>query len=254
MRARLRSERGMTLPELLVTMLIALILSMATFALIDVTIRRSGEIDARVDTVGRGRVAMDLVTRQLRSQICLGSAPSRSITEATPTSVTFYIDMGDPSTKASAVTATATATPSIAERHSLSLENNVLVERRWVGTPSTSSATGYTFPAAPTSTRELLKPAELVTPKDTTLTPALFRYLAYDTTQAKPTPTKLLTSATGSLSDVQLRQVAKIQINFRALPSKARPDHRASTEFVTDVALRTVDPNADTTELNSPCL
>jgi prepilin-type N-terminal cleavage/methylation domain-containing protein len=254
MRARLRSERGMTLPELLVTMTIALILSMATFALIDVTIRRSGEIEARVDAVGRGRVAMDLITRQLRSQICLGAAPARSVTEATPTSVTFYIDLGDPSTKAGAVTATATATPVIAERHSVSLENNVLVERRWVGTPSASDAPGYTFPAQPTSTRELLKPVEMVTPKDPALPPALFRYFAYDTTLAKPTPTKLLTPATGSLNDVQLRQVAKIQVDFRALPSKARPDHRASTEFVTDVALRTVDPNADMTELNAPCL
>ena len=94
----------MTLPEVLVTMVIALVLSLATFALVDVTIRRTGEISSRVDGVQRGRVAMDLMTRQLRSQVCLGaSAPaSRSIVAGSATSVTFYAELGDPSTPGSA--------------------------------------------------------------------------------------------------------------------------------------------------------
>ena len=48
---RLSSERGMTLPEVLVTIVIALVLSLAAFSLVDVTIRRTGEISARVDAV-----------------------------------------------------------------------------------------------------------------------------------------------------------------------------------------------------------
>jgi prepilin-type N-terminal cleavage/methylation domain-containing protein len=87
MRRRLNSERGMTLPEVMVTMVISMILSLATFALVDVTMRQTGEISDRVDGVQRGRVAMDLMTRQLRSQVCLGaSAPAaRSVVAGTPT-------------------------------------------------------------------------------------------------------------------------------------------------------------------------
>ena len=115
MRERLSSERGMTLPEVLVTMVIALVLSLATFALVDVTIRRTGEISQRVDGVQRGRVAMDLMTRQLRSQVCLGpNAPSsRSIVAGTATSVTFYVEMGDPSTAGSAASPSATPAPRV---------------------------------------------------------------------------------------------------------------------------------------------
>ena len=35
---------------------------------------RSGEVAARVDAVQRGRSAMDEMTRQLRSQVCLQNA------------------------------------------------------------------------------------------------------------------------------------------------------------------------------------
>jgi prepilin-type N-terminal cleavage/methylation domain-containing protein len=254
MRSRLSSERGVTLPEVLVSVTITLILSLATFALIDVTIRRTGEISARVDSVQRGRVAIDLITRQMRSQICLGTAPARSVTAGTATSITFYADMGDPSTTGDAVSPTATPTPRIVERRSLSLENGAIIERRWVGVPSTADVTGYTFPADPTSTRELIKPVETVAPTDPTLTPALFRYYAYDTTTAAPEPDMLLVPGTTGLTDAQLRAVARVQINFRAMPWRARPDRRASAVFFNDVAMRTVDPNADLIELNNPCL
>ena len=151
MRNRLNSERGMTLPEVLVTMTIALVLSLATFALVDMTIRRTGEITARVDGVQRGRVAMDLMTRQLRSQVCLGprrrrrprsSRPPRPRSPSTSS-------MGDPSTKAARL-GEATATPLVAEKRADARDHESYaparsIERRWVGTPSTV-ALGYSFP------------------------------------------------------------------------------------------------------------
>ena len=65
--------------------------------------RRSGEVAARVDAVQRGRTAMDTMTRQLRSQVCLQNAgiatmvKPRSIESATADSVMFYADMRDTS-------------------------------------------------------------------------------------------------------------------------------------------------------------
>ena len=53
---RLRDERGMTLPEVLVSVTIAMIISLATFALIETVMRRAGDISARVDSTQRGRV------------------------------------------------------------------------------------------------------------------------------------------------------------------------------------------------------
>jgi prepilin-type N-terminal cleavage/methylation domain-containing protein len=238
---RLRSERGMTLPEVLVTITIALVISIATFTLVDVTMRRSGEITARVDGVQRGRVAMDTVTRQLRSQICLGSAPARAVTAGTATSMTFYAYMGDPSTKASQVSATATPTPIIAERRSLTLEGTRLIERRWIGTPAPAVAVGFTFTTLPSMTRDLLAPVELVTPTIAGETPALFRYYALDPATSEPNR-QLFPSATG-LTDQQLREIVRIQVRYRALPSVKRGDGRAASEFINDVSSRSVDPN-----------
>jgi prepilin-type N-terminal cleavage/methylation domain-containing protein len=256
MRPRLADERGMTLPEVMVTMVIALIMSLATFALVDVTIRQTSEISDRVDGVQRGRVVMDLVTRQLRSQVCLGaSAPaSRSVVAGTPTSVTFYSDTGDSSNKNTSAGPSATPTPRKIERRSLTLETTgkyapgAIVERRWIGTPS-SAPLGYVFDEANPKIRELAKPVALTkTPNNPTLPPALFRYYAWNTSGASPTPNLLLSTP---LSDADVKRVAKIEITFRAKPRK---DDKASTVFYTDVALRTVDPNAEQGELNVPCL
>lgn len=260
MRDRLNSERGMTLPEVMVTMTIALVLSLATFALVDVTIRRTGEITARVDGVQRGRVAMDLISRQLRSQVCLGpSAPAAtSVVAGTATSVTFYVEMGDPSNSGSTASPSATATPRSVEKRSLTLETTgsyapgTIVERRWVGTPSTAPV-GYSFPNDPTSTRELMRPVALTpTPNKPGLPPALFRFYAWDGNLAEPTLNVLLPvpPPTG-LSDADAKRVAQVEITFRAKP---RADGRASTVFYNTVALRTVDPNGTPGELNVPCL
>jgi hypothetical protein len=50
-----------------------MIVSLATFALIETTMKKSGDAAARVEAAQRGRVAMDIITRQLRSQVCITS-------------------------------------------------------------------------------------------------------------------------------------------------------------------------------------
>jgi prepilin-type N-terminal cleavage/methylation domain-containing protein len=93
--SRLRSQDGFTLPELLVTMAIAMIVSLATFSLIEIVMKRSGDVGARVETTATGRTAMDQITRQLRSQVCAKRATmgtARSIDVAGPASLTVFAD------------------------------------------------------------------------------------------------------------------------------------------------------------------
>jgi prepilin-type N-terminal cleavage/methylation domain-containing protein len=263
MMARARNEAGMTLPELLTTLTIALIVSLATFSLIEVTMRQSGEVAARVDAVQRGRGAMDAITRQLRSQVCLANAAwpagtdPRSIEAATTTSVTFYADLRDTSVVGSATPAPGAPQPIVGpERRELALENGTIVERRWAVTALTTET--FTYAAAPTGQRNLLENVDLV-PLDGApagSAPVLFRYFAYDTHAAIPQPTiELLPNAgTNALAPADLDRVAKIEIRYRAQPEQQRAGNRASTVFENEVAARTVDPNADPTELAQPCL
>jgi hypothetical protein len=87
--SRLRGEAGLTVIELLVAATVGVGVLFAVLGLLDTSTRLSASTVDRVETASRARLAMDLVTRQVRSQLCLGT-DLPALTAATPTSMTFY--------------------------------------------------------------------------------------------------------------------------------------------------------------------
>ena len=73
-----KNQAGFALTELVVAMTVGLIVLMAAFLLLDRAHSASNEISDRQDAVQRGRQAMENLTRQIRSQVCLGTPSSRS--------------------------------------------------------------------------------------------------------------------------------------------------------------------------------
>jgi len=259
----------MTLTEVLVTLSIGMVVSLAAFGLVSTTMTQSGEAAARIDAVQRGRSAMDIVTRQMRSQACVksnvGFAPDglpRAIETGTPDSIVFYADMRDVSNKAVAPPAPPAGFIDGPERRSLTWEkqnaadpktNWKLVERRW--RPRELVASAYKYMDPPT-VREVLTDVDREKDKFGNDIP-FFQYFAYDFALAVPQPTKRLPeppNTANPLSVPDAQQVAKIRITYRAQPKQERSDNRASTVFGTEVFVRTVDPNADQSELKTPCL
>src|SRR5262245_26341607 len=92
LRRRASDESGFTLIELLAGMMVGLIVLMAAFMLVDHATEASQAIANRQDAVQRGRIAMERVTRQLRSQVCLGEE-TEPITAGNANSVTFFADL-----------------------------------------------------------------------------------------------------------------------------------------------------------------
>jgi prepilin-type N-terminal cleavage/methylation domain-containing protein len=89
--SHVRSQAGFSLIELLVAMIIGMATILAAFTLIDTTTTHSARVTARTDASQRGRIALDAMTRQLRSQVCVnGVAP---ILAATPNQITFTTDL-----------------------------------------------------------------------------------------------------------------------------------------------------------------
>jgi hypothetical protein len=260
MLARLRNQDGMTLTEVLVTLSIGMVVTLAAFGLVETTMRQSGEASARIDAVQRGRSGMDVVTRQLRSQACVTSnvAPGtlpRSIEAGTPDSVTFYADLRDTSNTAGGPPAPPAGFILGPERRQLTFEqmdpadpdtNWKLIERRWL--PRAPAAATYTYQDPPI-VREVLTDVEPADGK------SFFQYYAYDFDAATPQPEERIPENTADpLAIADAQRVARIKITYRAQPTQERADGRASTVFSTDVFVRTLDPNADTAELNTPCL
>jgi prepilin-type N-terminal cleavage/methylation domain-containing protein len=242
---RLSNQDGMTLPELLVAMVIGMIVSLAAFSLIETTMRRTGDTTSRVDTTQRGRAAMDFITRELRSQVCVQAttpamADDRSIYAATPTSVTFFSDLSDESSRPG-------NTIKAPELRSISLENGKLIERRWAGVATgttaqpTYSYAGY--PLTPTGTRVLIDDAS-TTEETATGAPLVFRYFLYDTAL---TPPKLVELGTGSgVTPAQATLIAQIDVAFRANRARGKATDRGASVFENSVFARIADPNNTT--------
>ena len=91
---RLRSQAGVTLVELIAAMAIGVITLLAVFAVLDTSVKQSNAVAGRVNATQRARLAMDTITRQLRSQICI-SATAPAIIAGTEKSVKFHVDLTD---------------------------------------------------------------------------------------------------------------------------------------------------------------
>jgi prepilin-type N-terminal cleavage/methylation domain-containing protein len=217
----LRREHGFTLPEMLIAMVIALIVSLATFSLIEVAMKRSGDIALRVEASQKGRLAMDTMTREMRSQVCL-SKNDPPMYAATPDSATFYAEFTDQSL--------STRPP---ERRTITFNPvaGTLVESTFV---SASTAAPYVYPATPTRTKTLVTN---VTRYGTT---PIFQYFAFGA--ATPPRPDLTLPATSGMATADLARVALIKINFR-VRAKAGTDS-GSIVLVDDVYVRAADPDA----------
>jgi prepilin-type N-terminal cleavage/methylation domain-containing protein len=211
---RLRSDqRGMSLPELMVTMSIGMIILLAAFTLLDRSNTLRREITDRTDSSQRGRMLMDELVTQLRSQVCMDPV-TVPIVSATGTSVSFYADFGEGD--------------GFPERRTLTYDPTTatISEQRYV-----RGATGY--PTSPTQTRQLATDVALIG------TTPLFRYYGYQ--GAPATPTQLLTTP---LSATDRAKASKIDISFKMRPTGAAAASKQGTTLNDQVIARVIDPNS----------
>ena len=235
MSERLRREDGFTLPELLIALSIALIVSFAAFSLIEFSIKRAGEVDQRVDATQRGRAIMDTITRELRSQVCLDHNTAAMATRGgditNDSTATFYADFTDG----------ADQSKPPADLHKLSYDS---VTRRITDTTYKTSWNKATnpwtavAPAAPTSTRVI---ASDVVQNGST---PIFTYWAYNTDTVPSPNVRLWPAGAGGLPLADLARVARVDITFRALPTRGDPNQTRMTVVLQDqVYVRAADPN-----------
>jgi len=213
-------DSGFTLVELLIGGSIGLLVLFGGISLLDSTLRISRKTQARVDTAQRSRTAMEVLTRDLRSQVCL-SATAPSLTTATSTNVIYYANLG--------------VVDSNPERHEIALVNGDIIMRRWVGTGTPPT---MTWPGTATSTRTLLE--NVATYGGT----PFLRYYSWQS--GNPVlPTTLIPAP---LSAANLPLPVKISLTFRTLPGRDfNNDSLGSTDLQNSVFVRAADP-IDTTK------
>jgi prepilin-type N-terminal cleavage/methylation domain-containing protein len=218
LRARLACEAGFTLIELLTAMVIGLVVVFAAFTLMGRSFVAANDVADRADAAQRGRIAMDGVTRQLRSQVCFsGQLP---LLAGSANSIDFVTDLGD-----------GTTSP---ERHVLTFTN---------GTKGyTLTETDYPMTSANGAT-----PVTWGTPRTKTLltgiapngnTPFL-QYLGYDATTNPPSVTTL----NSPLVSDDFDNVTQIAVSFTVNPAHAQTLASRGSALSEQVAVPQADPN-----------
>jgi prepilin-type N-terminal cleavage/methylation domain-containing protein len=225
-RPDLRGEEGFTLPELLVAIAIGTIILLATMTMLDTTVSIGTKVNKRVDATQRGRAAMTIIVRDLRSQVCLpGDPPIGSIRAASDSSVDVYADLGDGS---------AAKPP---QRRTITFNPTARTITESIYTP-TGSAGSYVFPTSPTATRTLLTDVA----QDGT-TP-VFQYYPVDTTPDDDSQNPAAFAAATGVTAASLDDIARIVIRYRVFPAGSTAVNGRSVVLQDEVYRRAIDPNA----------
>lgn len=218
-----RDERGFTLPELLMSVLIGTIVMLAAVNLIDASVRASDEVLDRVDGLGKGRQALEQVTQRVRAQVC-PDKNTPALVEGTDNSMTFYTEL---------ISSTdASGNPLFApEGRRISLAGGTLTEEVW---NTLASPFANTFNAPPNTSRAM-SPAIYTQPGR-----PFFRY--YGFIGNDPALAELLLQT--PLSAADRARVVKIEVAFDSRPTKRESQsNRIDTGFEAEVFVRTADPS-----------
>lgn len=223
-RHRLAAESGMTLIELVVGLSIGLVVTFASLAVLGRATTASHEIADRQEAVQRGRLAMETITRQLRSQVCLGDA-AEPITYGDADTVSFYADLSDGSQNVTRRTLTfvppAGQTP-----------GRIAEEVRF----GVGAYPSLTFPATADTSRVLLGG---VTRAQSNGQPApVFTYYAFQ----PGSPTGDLQQLPVPLSAADASRTIMVHVAFTTLPDRTRPRDADALTLQDNIYVRIADP------------
>jgi prepilin-type N-terminal cleavage/methylation domain-containing protein len=218
-------ESGFTLTELLTTLAIGTILLLAAFMTLDRATSASQEIADRQDALQRGRVAMESIVRQLRSQVCLGDE-TEPITVANDDAVTFYVDLSDGGAEGDEV-----------EQRTIRYEpsSKTIFQDVYTGEGDYPL---LTFDGPP-RTRELVSNVEPIT--EAGVARPVLRYYAFPE-DGSGDPGELELLPTPLSADDAIRTIM-VKVGFAVLPDRRNADNRRATTLESDIYVRLADPS-----------
>jgi prepilin-type N-terminal cleavage/methylation domain-containing protein len=213
--SRARSQDGFTVVEMLVAAVILSIVATGAMKFVDVLLKQSRGVVERTDAMQRGRLALDQMTRSLRSQVCLNEN-TEGLKSGKSDEVQFYADYG-----------TGVNPPQLRTlRYDAAKQS--LIETTIQGE---GSMTNPSFPTSKQRTKVLL---DGVTKDGST---PVFQYRAFNTS----TPREANVPLTAPLSPTDLGVAALVKVTFQA---GGFHDAEHTTRLQDDVLLRNTDPNA----------
>jgi Tfp pilus assembly protein PilW len=231
---RMIDARGFSLMELIWAMALGMIVLLAGFTVIDRAFIGNKAIADRQDGLQRGRNALELMTRQLRSEVCLQTSPvTMPLADAQNQTATFYTYLGDPT---SATRDPSTGQP-YPEQHILTWSPNTAGSSIGKITETDAKVTSFNPLTVASPYRTTVLVSNVVLPNS-----KLFQYSAdnIESTQLSA-PLDAATRAT----------VDEVSVAFKVLPAGISDiNNQQATTFQDYVFWRSIDP-VDSSE--QPC-
>lgn len=223
---RAQREEGFTLIELVVATTIGTIVILAAYMVLDRSVSLQAQVDNRSDALQRGRLTLELVTRQLRSQVCLGSA-TEPITSGQTNTVSFYSDTSDGSVNP------------IERKLTYDPVAKTMTEDRYLGTGSYPDLTFPGYPNAPTTDRII--GTNLVPVKQAGVDQPIFNYFAWD--DADTAQTGDMVQLTTPLSTADVASTIMIRVQYVSQPNRRVIKAEDTVTLTGDAYMRTADPS-----------
>lgn len=225
MSARLRSEDGFSIVEVLTALTVGLVVLGAAFQLVGYSTTLTKATQDRVDATQRGRQGLEAITTSLRSMVCVtdGTQKAGPVVSASGSRVAFYANTGranDPpqlrSLDYSGTSITLSSTPGVAKA---------------------SPVGAITLPVTGTAVKTAL--VENAVPIDAT-TP-IFRFMTYDAT-ALEADTVTAQSLGDPVAATDLQKMLWVEVNFRVRPLGATANSSKDAIFKGKAFFRAADP------------
>lgn len=250
LRIAVRAQGGFTLIELLIAMSCGIIIMLATFALIDLTVEMTQRVTDRVDSTARGREFMEQLVQELNSGCLLPDVSPVQAASASGISPAVSSD-GSDLVFVSGLGDGQTATP---VEHVVTFKSGTITDTSYANTggsgATTTAASTWTFSSTPSTARQL-----------TNVFSAGFTYYSYSNPSNNPTnslsgPAALSTplssvwpATSGETNGAPA--VARVDIAFQVGPTSGSTSTAARTTLNDSVVFRLTP--ASSSGVNLPC-
>jgi prepilin-type N-terminal cleavage/methylation domain-containing protein len=228
----MRDERGYTLVELLVGMVVGLVVLGAILAMVQLATGNQSRVSSHVIANQRGRPAMNRIIDLLHAAcVSPGLAPVRAGSD--DDSLVLWSKAGD-------------AVSPVPDEYTLTLSEGVLSESVAPGTGTEPSNWVFGSASEPAQVLDGVSTAETGEPPEAV---PLFRYFAYEGGQVASTPLPT------PLDEETAETVVQVDVAFAVAPSAGAVNDQSAVVTLTDAATLRIEPaSEDSSETNLPCV
>ena len=226
--SRFRNQDGFTVMEMLMAVTVGFVVLTATLGLLDSSVRLNVGLMSKTDAMQRARLGMDMVTQDLRSQVCL-DYDNAAVISGTDNEITFYGDF------------TESGTRPVKRRLAFDPTKGTITSYAYANNTAPLPLKPADFPTSPTRTNLVLEAVQNQFNLTLNQTVPFFTYYANrkDPADGIYKPNEKLTTP---LSVDDIKRVARIEVAFVARPTGAK-DAKRAVNLSDQIMVRHLDPN-----------